>query len=113
MGHYSSECKSGKEDGKSSANCVSEEVDDCLICALESKMESWVLDLGVSFHATSHMDLFENYISGNFSKVYLGDDQACDITGKRDVKIQVNGSVWKLDNVRHVPDLRKNLISIG
>jgi hypothetical protein len=55
MGHYSSECKSGKkDDGKSSANCVSEEVDDCLICALERKMESWVLDSRASFHATSH-----------------------------------------------------------
>jgi len=31
--------------------------------------------------------LFENYISGNFGKVYLGDDQACDITRKGDVKI--------------------------
>ncbi len=114
MGHYSNECKSGKkDDGKSSANCVSEEVDDCLICALESKMESWVLDSRASFHATSHMDLFKNYISGNFGKVYLGDDQACDITEKGDVKIQLNGSVLKLDNVRHVPDLRKNLISIG
>jgi len=114
MGHYSSECKSGKkDDGKNSANCVSEEADDCLICAFESKMESWVLDSGASFHATSHMDLFENYISGNFGKVHLGDDQACDITGKGDVKIQLNGSVWKLDNVRHVPDLKKNLISIG
>jgi hypothetical protein len=114
MGHYSSECKSGKkDDGKSSANCVSKEADDCLICAFESKMEFWVLDSGASFHATSHMDLFENYISGNFSKVHLGDDQACDITGKGDVKIHLNGSVWKLDNVRHVLDLRKNLISIG
>ncbi len=114
MGHYSSECKFGKkDDGKSSANCVSEEADDCLIYAFESKMESWVLDSGASFHATSHMDLFENYISRNFSKVYLGDDQACDIIGKGDVKIQLNGSIWKLDNVRHVPDLRKNLISIG
>jgi hypothetical protein len=114
MGHYSSECKFGKkDDGKSSANCASEEVDDCLICPLGSKMESWVLDSGASFHATSHMDLFENYISGNFGKVYLGDDQACDITEKRNMKIQLHGSVWKLDNVRHVPDLRKNLISIG
>jgi len=114
MGHYSSECKSGKkDDGKSSANYVSEEVDDCLICALERKMESWVLDSGASFHATSHMDLFENYIFKIFGKVYLGDDQACDITRKGDVKIQLNGSVWKFDNVRHVLDLRKNLISIG
>jgi hypothetical protein len=48
---------------------VSEEVDDCLIYALESKMESWVLDSWASFHATSHMDLFENYISRNFGKV--------------------------------------------
>ncbi len=86
---------------------------NCLICAFESKMESWVLNSGASFHATSHMDLFENYISGNFGKVYLGDDQACDITGKGDMKIQLNGSVWKLDNVRHIPNLRKNLISIG
>ncbi len=45
--------------------------------------------------------------------MYLGDDQACDITGKGDVKIQLDGSVLKLDNVRHVLDLRKNLISIG
>jgi hypothetical protein len=66
---------------------IVDEVDNCLICALESKMESWVLDLGASFHATSHMDLFENYISGNFGKVYLGDDQTCDITRKGDVKI--------------------------
>ena len=45
-------------------------------------------------------------------KVYLGDDQTCNITGKGDVKIQLKGSVWKLNNVRHIPDLRKNLISI-
>ncbi|KAK0578941.1 hypothetical protein LWI29_018731 [Acer saccharum] len=114
MGHYSSECRSAKkDDGKSSANCISEELDDYLIYSLESKTESWVLDSGASFHATSHRDLFENYISKNLGKVYLGDNQACDITGKGDVKIHLNGSVWKLDNVRHVSDLRKNLVSIG
>ena len=114
MGHYSNTSKSSKKDeGRSSVNTVSGESDDCLICAMESKIESWILDSGASFHATSDRKLFENYISGNLGKVYLGDDQACDITGKGDVKVKLNGSVWKLENVRHIPCLKKNLISIG
>ena len=71
-----------------------------------------MLDLGVSFHATSHRELFENYVSRNLSKVYLCDDQTCDITGKEDVRIQLNGSFWKFNNVRHAPNFRKNLISV-
>ena len=69
-GHFSYECRSEKKDkGKGSANCVSEESDDCLICSLESKTESWVLDSGASFHATPHRELFENYVSRNLGKV--------------------------------------------
>ncbi|KAK0593076.1 hypothetical protein LWI29_030396 [Acer saccharum] len=74
-------------------------------------VECW--NCGAVFHATPHRELFENYVSENLGKVYLGDDQACNITGKGDVKIQLKGSVWKLNNVRHIPHLRKNLISIG
>ena len=33
--------------------------------------------------------------------------------GKGLVKIKLNGSVWELKNVRHIPDLTKNLISVG
>ena len=29
------------------------------------------------------------------------------------MKIKLNASVWELKDVRHIPDLRKNLISIG
>ncbi|KAK0591188.1 hypothetical protein LWI29_036674 [Acer saccharum] len=106
--------KSEKKDkGNGSANYVLGESDDYLICSLESKTESWVLDSGASFHATPHWELFENYVSRNLGKVYLGDNQACNITGKRNVNIQLKGSVWKLNNVRHISDLRKNLISIG
>ena len=45
--------------------------------------------------------------------MYLGDDQPCSIVGKGVVKIKLNGSVWELKDVRHIPDLRKNLISVG
>ena len=74
-GHYSNACKSSKKDeGRSNVNTVLRESDDCLICEMESKIESWILDSMASFHATSNRNLFENYISGNLGKVYLGDD---------------------------------------
>ncbi|WVZ05968.1 hypothetical protein V8G54_019314 [Vigna mungo] len=86
---------------------------DALICSLENKEESWVLDSGASFHATSQKELFENYVPGNLGKVYLGNEQSCEIIGKGMVKIKLNGSVWELKNVRHIPNLTKNLISVG
>lgn len=116
IGHYKNQCKSApkSQDGKAEANVTStSEGDDALICSLESKQESWVLDSGASFHATSKKEFFERYVPGNLGKVYLGDDQPCDIVGKGIVKIKLNGSVWELKDVRHIPDLRKNLISVG
>ncbi|XP_068641870.1 IAA-amino acid hydrolase ILR1-like 1 [Aristolochia californica] len=62
----------------------------------ESKEEFWVLDSGALFHATSQKEIFEKYVSKNLGKVYLGDDQPCDIVGKAVVKIQLNGFVWVL-----------------
>uniref|UniRef100_A0A803LBR6 CCHC-type domain-containing protein n=1 Tax=Chenopodium quinoa TaxID=63459 RepID=A0A803LBR6_CHEQI len=116
IGHYKNQCKGtpkGKE-VKAEANVTSTgEGDDALICSLESKEESWVLDSGASFHATSNKNFFEKYVHRNLGQVYLGDDQPCDIVGQGNVKIKLNGSAWELKDVKHVPDLRKNLISVG
>ena len=39
---------------------------------------------------------------------------ALDVVGMRDVRILLpNGSVWLLEKVRHIPDLERNLISVG
>ncbi|XP_022889192.1 uncharacterized protein LOC111404645 [Olea europaea var. sylvestris] len=73
----------------------------------------WVIDSGASFHATSNRELFTSYEPRNLGKVYLGDDQPCDVVGKGEIQIKLNGSVWKLKDVRHIPNLRKNLISVG
>uniref|UniRef100_A0A803KZS8 CCHC-type domain-containing protein n=1 Tax=Chenopodium quinoa TaxID=63459 RepID=A0A803KZS8_CHEQI len=116
IGHYKNQCKGtpkGKE-VKAEANVTSTgEGDDALICSLKSKEESWVLDSGASFHATSNKNFFEKYVHRNLGQVYLGDDQPCDIVGQGNVKIKLNGSAWELKDVKHVPDLRKNLISVG
>jgi hypothetical protein len=44
----------------------------------------------------------------------LGDDAPCKIVGMGKVQIKENnGNQWLLKEMRHVPDLRKNIISIG
>ena len=68
----------------------------------------------MSFHTASHHDLLENYVAGNHKKVYLTDGKPLDITGIGDVRLKMpNGSVWKIQKVRHIPSLMRNLISVG
>ena len=46
--------------------------------------------------------------------MYLVDGTALDVVSMGDVRILLpNGSVWLLEKVQHIPDLRRNLISIG
>ena len=72
------------------------------------------MDSGASFHATPHREIIQNYAVGDFGKVYLADGSALDVVGVGDVWILLpNGSVWLLEKVRHIPNLRRNLISIG
>ncbi|WVZ16676.1 hypothetical protein V8G54_009658 [Vigna mungo] len=116
VGHYKNQCKSTRKNNedKTEANVAStSRGEDALICSLENKEESWLLDSEASFHATLQKEFFENYVSRNLGKVYLGNEQSCEIAGKGVMKIKLNGSVWELKNVRHIPDLTKNLISIG
>ena len=76
--------------------------------------ESWVIDSGASFQATSRHDIFQNYVKGKLENVYLGDDEPCDILKKGDVIDNLsNGSTLKLRNIKYVPKLKRNLISVG
>ena len=63
---------------------------------------------------TPHQKIIHNYVAGDFGKVYLASGIALDVVGMGDVRILFpNGSVWLLEKVRHIPDLRRNLISVG
>ena len=62
---------------------------------MNSPVESWILDSGASFHWSSSKELFQNFKSGNFGKVYLADNKALEIEGKRDVFIKTtSGNQW-------------------
>jgi hypothetical protein len=87
---------------------------DALIISLDNIIEYWVVDSGASFHATPHKKYFQDYVQGNFGQVYFSDDEPCQIVGMSKVQItQKNGNQWLLKKVRHIPDLRRNLISTG
>ena len=93
---------------------MTEEAGDSMILSVNSPIESWILDSGASFHATPCQEIMENYVSGDFGKVHLADDETLKIVGKGDIRLKLpNQTTWKLQGVRHVPGLRRNLISVG
>ncbi|RVW36164.1 Retrovirus-related Pol polyprotein from transposon TNT 1-94 [Vitis vinifera] len=114
-GHFRRQCKSPKKKNEDdSANAVIEEVQDTLLFAVDSPLDDWVLDLRALFHTTPHRKIIQNYAAGNFGKVYLADGSALDVMGLGDVQILLpNESVWLLEEVQHIPDLRSNLIYVG
>ena len=72
------------------------------------------MDSGASFHTTPHQEIIQNYVAGDFGKVYLADGTTLDVVGMGNVRILLpNGSVWLLEKVRHIPELRRNLIFVG
>jgi hypothetical protein len=56
---------------------------DDLILSLDNITNSWVADLGDSFHTTPYKKYFEEYVQGhNIGQAYLGDDKPCKIVGE-------------------------------
>ena len=87
-GHLKKDCKSQKgEEGDTQqetnheANVTSDVLQDVLILSLENIIDTWVVDLGASFHATSDKKHFHDNVQGDFGQVQLGDDKTCKIIG--------------------------------
>ena len=108
-GHFKKNYKELKKTDDDSANVVvTKEVHDALLLSIDSPLDSWVLDSGASFHTTPICEVLENYVAGDFRKVYLADGTALDVVGQGDVHIRVHSdSIWKLQKVRHIPELKK------
>ena len=71
------------------------------------------MDSACSFHVTPHRNWFDTYRSINCGSVRMGNDATCTIIGMGTIKIKMSdGVVRTLEEVRHIPDMRKNLISL-
>ncbi|KAE8715810.1 hypothetical protein F3Y22_tig00110160pilonHSYRG00625 [Hibiscus syriacus] len=125
-GHMKRECLKLKkqtdekrDDSSKSVNMVEDDNSDCsegdmLSISTTQLTDAWILDFGCSYHITPNREWFSTYRSVYSGSVYLGDDRCCNIVGIGDVKIKMyDGSVRTSYGVRHIPDLKKNLISLG
>ena len=75
---------------------------------------SWVVDSGATTHATSQRDLFTTYTPGSYGSVKMGNDGVSQVVGIGDICLETSlGTKLLLKGVKHVPDVRLNLISTG
>ncbi|KAH9699562.1 hypothetical protein KPL71_024410 [Citrus sinensis] len=75
---------------------------------------NWVLDSGCSFHMWPNKNLFTNYETCDGGIVVMGNDSSCRVVGRGSIRLKMfDGMIRELRDVRHVPDLKRNLISLG
>lgn len=90
-------------------------VDEVLSTAIVSSYHyDWLIDSGETHHMCLHRNLYSTYQSIDDGVVYMGNDVTCKTIGIGSIRIKMfDGTVRTLSDVRHVPDLRNNLISMG
>jgi len=74
----------------------------------------WILDTGATYHVCLNRAWFSSLekLDGYFT--VMGDDHPCNVKGMGTVRISVfDGIVRELKEVRYVPQLKRNLISVG
>jgi hypothetical protein len=94
----------------------SDDIDgDMLSVASNSKhlVDSWILKSACPFHVTSNRDWFDTYMLVNSGIVTMGNGTHCKITDMGNIMIKMfDGVVKLLYDVRHVPNVEKNIISL-
>ncbi|KAM7477355.1 hypothetical protein LguiA_025568 [Lonicera macranthoides] len=79
-----------------------------------SSSSEWILDSGCSYHMCPNRELFHTFTEVDGSKVLMGNDHACKTMGIGTIRLKMHdGVVRTLRDVQYVPDLKKNLISLG
>nr|GEZ33812.1 zinc finger, CCHC-type [Tanacetum cinerariifolium] len=92
----------------------SEGYDNGDLLVSEDRFLEWITNSGGSYHMTHRRDFLFEFKEFNGGTVLLGDNRACAIRGTGKVRVQMkDGSSFVLENVRYIPELKRNLISLG
>ena len=128
IGHMMRECRQLKREEENKKKntekkedtdraAVVHEEDIIIACDFDSSandVSAWVIDSAASSHVTPCREFFSSYTSGNFGCVRMGNDGRCKINGIGDIWLETDlGCKLLLKGVKHVPELRFNLISAG
>ncbi|KAG8481224.1 hypothetical protein CXB51_025964 [Gossypium anomalum] len=107
----------GKSKGRSKSSNREDYSDGELLVASvnDSKVsEEWILDSGCTFHMSPNRDWFTTYETVSEGVVLMGNNASCKIAGVGTIKVKMfDGVVRTLSDVRYVPELKRNLISLS
>ena len=120
-GHLKKDCFAWKRkqasEGKSqnTSDCV-EGVDppaQLLNVVDKGVSQRWIMDSGCSFHICPNKSWFHDLKEAD-GTVLLGNNHVCKIRGVGNVKLRLqDGSIKILTEVRFIPEVRRNMISLG
>ncbi|GKV15591.1 hypothetical protein SLEP1_g26368 [Rubroshorea leprosula] len=80
-------------------------------CHVEKLDVEWIIDSGASYHCVPKREYFSKYKAGDFGTIKMGNKSVSHIMGVGDICVQTNvGCTLTLKNVRHVLDMRMNLL---
>ena len=111
--------KKGKKSRKSGEAIVVEsyQIDGELLVTsdVDSRArENWILDSGCMFHMTPNRDWFSTYELKHKDVVLMGNNASCKVAGIGTIHIRMFDEVVRtLGDVKHVLDLKRNLISLS
>ncbi|KAH9647652.1 hypothetical protein KPL70_025267 [Citrus sinensis] len=119
-GHFKRDCQElknkNKERNGDAATVEEEGYESAGVCVATKDLQrgKWILDSGCTFHMCPFKTYFSDYHDLDGGKVMMGNNAVCKVIGMGNVSLRLHdGTIWELREVRYVPDLKRNLISLG
>jgi len=79
-----------------------------------SDASEWALDTGSTYHICPRRNLFASFKELDGGLMTMGDGHVCQLVSKSTVRIRMyDGTLRKLKEVRYIPSMTKNIISVG
>ncbi|GJR40443.1 retrovirus-related pol polyprotein from transposon TNT 1-94 [Tanacetum coccineum] len=102
-----------KDEQPSSSGSTYDDSEVMMVMSAQALLD-WIMDSGCSYHMTPRLDILFDFLKCDGGSVQLGDNRECKIKSIDKVRVQLkDGSSFMLHNVRYIPELKRNLISLG
>ncbi|GJV61586.1 hypothetical protein Tco_1467686 [Tanacetum coccineum] len=103
-----------KKDEQPSSSGLTYDDSEVVVVMSAQALLDWIMDSGCSYHMTPRLDILFDFLECDGGSVQLGDNRECKIRDIDKVRVQLkDGSSFMLHNVRYIPELKRNLISLG
>ncbi|GJY27382.1 retrovirus-related pol polyprotein from transposon TNT 1-94 [Tanacetum coccineum] len=102
-----------KDEQPSSSDPIYDDSEVMMVMSAQALLD-WIMDSGCSCYMTPKLDILFDFLKCDGGSVQLGGNRECKIKGIGKVRIQLrDGSSFVLHNVRYIPELKRNLMSLG